>query len=117
VATSRCRCPHSDSRCRSLGFAHSYPADSLSIAAIVLCAVFAGCLVYLWLAEAFGAAEAPRSAWGSRLVWYLAPVLSSAIFMPMAAALIAPLSCLVSSQLDVDGHPAAGMLPEGRSAA
>jgi hypothetical protein len=64
----------------------------------VLCAVFAGWLVYLWLAEAFGAGDAPRSAWGSRLVWYLAPVLSSAIFMPMAASLIAPLSCLVSSQ-------------------
>jgi hypothetical protein len=75
---------------------NAYSAASLSVAAIVVCAVFSAAFTFLWLSESLAAADSPRSAWRARFFWYVAPPLLTAFYAPMVAALMAPLACAVS---------------------
>jgi hypothetical protein len=77
---------------------NAYSAQSLSVAAIAVCAIFSATFVFLWLNESLAASDSPRSAWRARFFWYLAPPLLTAFYAPMVAALMAPLACAVSSQ-------------------
>jgi hypothetical protein len=77
---------------------NAYSAQSLTVAAIVVCAVFSAAFAVFWLRDLFAADDSPRSAWRARFFWYLAPPLLTGFYAPMAASLMAPLACAVSSQ-------------------